>query len=36
MGLTITGWIFLALAWACIFSLTIWCFRRVIQTDRKS
>lgn len=34
MGLTTSGWIFLVLAWAFIFSLTIWCFRKVVKTDR--
>ncbi len=29
VGMTVAGWIFLSVAWAFIFGLTFWCFRRI-------
>ena len=34
-GLTLWGWIFLAIAWGGILGMTIWCFVRVLLTKKK-
>ncbi len=33
MGMTAAGWLFLVLAWAFIFGLVIWCFRKIFSTN---
>jgi hypothetical protein len=35
MRLTVSGIIFLALAWGVIFTLVIYCFSRVLGSERK-
>ena len=35
MGLTTGGIIFLAIAWGCVITLTIYCFTRVLKSEKK-
>ncbi len=35
MGLTTSGIIFMTAAWGCIFTLTIYCFFKVLKTNKK-
>ncbi len=35
MGLNTGGYIFVALAWSIIITLTVYCFQRVIKSERK-
>lgn len=30
-GMSIAGWIFLAVTWSAVIALTAFCFRRVLQ-----
>ncbi len=36
LGLNIGGWIFLVGAWGFIWTLTIFCFKRVLGTQGKN
>ncbi len=35
MGLTTGGWIFLIIAWGCVISLTVYCFTRVLKSEKE-
>ncbi len=36
-GLTLGGWIFISIAWTCVISLFIFCYRKILQkpNDKK-
>lgn len=36
MGLTTEGIIFLTFAWGTVISLTVYCFYKVIKSERRS
>ena len=33
-GMTLSGWIFLALSWSLIFGVTVWCFVKLLLTNK--
>lgn len=33
-GMTITGWIFLVIAWSGIIAATVFCFRRLLKSGQ--
>lgn len=35
-GLTLGGWIFLIAAWSTIFSVTVYCFVRLLQSNDRA
>lgn len=35
MGLTTTGWIFLAAGWGAIITLSVYCFGKVLSIESK-
>jgi len=36
LSMTSGGWAFMAIAWAAIISLVVYCYWRVLKTDSKS
>jgi glycerol uptake facilitator-like aquaporin len=35
LGLNLGGWIFIAVAWGCIWTVAIFCFKRVLGAQGK-
>jgi hypothetical protein len=35
MGMTTGGIIFLVIAWGCVITLTVYCFYRVLKSEKK-